>query len=53
VTASLGVASTEDSTDLEAVTRPADQRLYEAKRHGRDRVVCQQPGRAVTARLSK
>ena len=40
VTASLGVATTEDPNDLEAVIRIADQRLYEAKRTGRDRVVC-------------
>ena len=41
VTASLGVATTEDPNDLEAVIRIADQRLYEAKRTGRDRVVCE------------
>jgi diguanylate cyclase (GGDEF)-like protein len=40
VTTSLGVATTDDPTDLEAVIRLADQRLYEAKRNGRDRVVC-------------
>ena len=40
VTTSLGVATTEDPNDLEAVIRIADQRLYEAKRTGRDRVVC-------------
>jgi diguanylate cyclase (GGDEF)-like protein len=39
VTASLGMATTDDPTDLEAVIRLADQRLYEAKRNGRDRVV--------------
>lgn len=39
VTTSLGVATTEDPNDLEAVIRIADQRLYEAKRTGRDRVV--------------
>ena len=39
VTTSLGVATTDDPTDLEAVIRLADQRLYEAKRDGRDRVV--------------
>jgi two-component system cell cycle response regulator len=41
VTASLGVATTDDQTDLEAVIRLADQRLYEAKRNGRNRVVCE------------
>ncbi len=40
VSTSLGVATTEDQHDLEAVIRLADQRLYEAKRTGRDRVVC-------------
>ena len=39
VTTSLGVATTDDPVDLEAVIRLADQRLYEAKRNGRDRVV--------------
>ncbi len=39
VTTSLGVATTDDAHDLEAVIRLADQRLYEAKRSGRDRVV--------------
>lgn len=39
-TASLGVATTDDTQDLEAVIRLADQRLYQAKRDGRDRVVC-------------
>jgi diguanylate cyclase (GGDEF)-like protein len=39
VTASLGVATTDDQTDLEAVIRLADQRLYDAKRNGRNRVV--------------
>jgi diguanylate cyclase (GGDEF)-like protein len=40
VTTSLGLATTDDPNDLEAVIRLADQRLYEAKRNGRDRVVC-------------
>jgi diguanylate cyclase (GGDEF)-like protein len=39
VTASVGVASTDDPDQLAALTRSADQRLYEAKRSGRDRVV--------------
>ena len=39
VTASVGVASTEDRENLVALARTADQRLYEAKRSGRDRVV--------------
>ena len=44
VTASVGVASTNDPDRLAALARSADQRLYEAKRSGRDRVV---NGRAV------
>jgi diguanylate cyclase (GGDEF)-like protein len=39
VSASVGVAGTEDPDDLEALIRLADQRLYDAKRTGRDRVV--------------
>jgi two-component system chemotaxis response regulator CheY len=39
VTASVGVASTSDPGRLAALTRSADQRLYEAKRSGRDRVI--------------
>jgi len=39
VTASVGVASTDDPEQLAALTRSADQRLYDAKRSGRDRVV--------------
>jgi diguanylate cyclase (GGDEF)-like protein len=39
VTTSVGVATTDVATDLEAVIRLADQRLYEAKQTGRDRVV--------------
>ena len=39
VTASVGVASTNDSACLPELARSADQRLYEAKRSGRDRVV--------------
>jgi diguanylate cyclase (GGDEF)-like protein len=39
VTASVGVASTNDPRQLAALARSADQRLYAAKRSGRDRVV--------------
>ncbi len=39
VTASVGVAATEDPGHLAGLTRSADERLYEAKRSGRDRVV--------------
>jgi diguanylate cyclase (GGDEF)-like protein len=39
VTASVGVASTHEPGDLEALVRLADQRLYDAKRAGRNRVV--------------
>jgi two-component system cell cycle response regulator len=39
VTASVGVASTIDPAELQALARLADRRLYEAKRSGRDRVV--------------
>ncbi len=39
VTASIGVASTADAARLAALARTADQRLYEAKRAGRDRVI--------------
>jgi diguanylate cyclase (GGDEF)-like protein len=38
VTASVGVASVGDATDLRALTRMADEHLYAAKRAGRDRV---------------
>jgi diguanylate cyclase (GGDEF)-like protein len=43
VTASVGVASTNDPEQLAALARSADQRLYEAKRTGRDRVVSGEP----------
>jgi diguanylate cyclase (GGDEF)-like protein len=39
VTASIGVATTDDPTHIATLVRSADQRLYEAKRAGRDRVV--------------
>ncbi len=39
VTASVGVASTNDPDQLVSLARSADQRLYDAKRSGRDRVV--------------
>jgi diguanylate cyclase (GGDEF)-like protein len=39
VTASVGVAATDDPRQLPELMRTADQRLYEAKRAGRDRVV--------------
>jgi diguanylate cyclase (GGDEF)-like protein len=39
LTASIGVATTEDSSDLEALVKLADQYLYDAKHAGRDRVV--------------
>jgi diguanylate cyclase (GGDEF)-like protein len=43
VTASVGVASTNDPDQLAALARSADQRLYDAKRSGRDRVVSGKP----------
>jgi diguanylate cyclase (GGDEF)-like protein len=39
VTTSIGIASTDDPHDLEALVKLADERLYAAKRDGRDRVV--------------
>ena len=47
VTTSLGVATAENPNDLEAVIRIADQRLYEAKRTGRDRIVCGMSARRI------
>ena len=41
VTTSVGVAAADDADDLEALITLADQRLYEAKRSGRDCVVWQ------------
>ena len=48
VTASVGVASTDDPDRLAALARSADQRLYEAKRSGRDRVVGASPPRLLS-----
>jgi diguanylate cyclase (GGDEF)-like protein len=39
LTTSVGLASTEHPTDLEALVKLADQRLYEAKNAGRDCIV--------------
>jgi diguanylate cyclase (GGDEF)-like protein len=39
LTTSVGLASTEHPNDLEALVKLADQRLYEAKNAGRDRIV--------------
>lgn len=39
VTASLGVATLQPDEDLESLVKRADQKLYEAKAQGRDRVV--------------
>jgi diguanylate cyclase (GGDEF)-like protein len=39
ITASVGVATADDASDLSALAARADRRLYEAKRAGRDRVV--------------
>jgi diguanylate cyclase (GGDEF)-like protein len=47
VTASAGVAATDDPGRIAALTRTADERLYEAKRAGRDRVVGRRPARAA------
>ncbi|MGH2859149.1 MAG: diguanylate cyclase, partial [Solirubrobacteraceae bacterium] len=44
VTTSVGLACTRSRGDLEALIRLADQRLYEAKRTGRDRVVSASSG---------
>ena len=47
VTTSIGVASTQDPSDLEALAKLADQRLYNAKHAGRDRVVGDDPAREI------
>ena len=39
MTASVGVATLPDASDLAGLAKLADDRLYEAKRAGRDRVV--------------
>ena len=39
LTASVGVATAPDASDLDALTELADRRLYEAKRAGRDCVI--------------
>jgi diguanylate cyclase (GGDEF)-like protein len=46
LTASMGVATTEDAGELPSLGERADRRLYEAKRSGRDRVVTE-PARAA------
>jgi diguanylate cyclase (GGDEF)-like protein len=48
VTASVGVASTDDPDRFAALARSADERLYEAKRSGRDRVVGASPPRLLS-----
>jgi diguanylate cyclase (GGDEF)-like protein len=55
VTASVGVASTNDPSQLATLARSADQRLYEAKRGGRDRVVgvSGRSGKVGGARMAK
>jgi PleD family two-component response regulator len=39
ITASFGLATAADAPDLTAMAEIADQRLYAAKRAGRDRVI--------------
>ena len=39
LTASVGVATLPDASDLDTLAKLADDRLYAAKRTGRDRVV--------------
>jgi diguanylate cyclase (GGDEF)-like protein len=48
LTASVGVASTDDPGEMTELARSADQRLYEAKRAGRDRVVGGTPPRRLS-----
>ncbi len=51
VTTSIGVATLRDSDDRESWTRRSDERLYAAKRAGRNRVVSADP--AGTAKASR
>lgn len=46
LTASVGLAATADPGQIGALTRLADERLYEATRAGRDRVVAGDGDRA-------
>ncbi|NVK20065.1 MAG: GGDEF domain-containing protein [Methylocystaceae bacterium] len=39
VTASMGVASVEEAHNLEELIKLADQRMYQAKREGKDRII--------------
>ena len=50
VTASFGISSAKGKQiDFDALYRRADQALYHAKRHGRDRISASEPA-AITAR---
>jgi diguanylate cyclase (GGDEF)-like protein len=53
VTASVGVASTNDPDQLAALARSADQRLYDAKRSGRNRVISESHGNHDSTGRSK